>query len=66
MELLLEFLEITGRALTFVGAGFFAFAFLSGSGLTEQSVAALGGGAIGLVLWLGARWLRSRATPRIG
>jgi hypothetical protein len=66
MELILEFLEVTGRALTFVGFGFFAFAFLSGSGLNQQSAAAAIGGVFGLGLWMGARWLRARATPRIG
>ena len=66
MELLLEFLEVTGRALTFVGFGFFAFSFLSGGGLTQQSAAALIGGAFGLALWMGARWLLARARPRIG
>ncbi len=66
MELFLEFLEVTGRAITFVGIGFFAFAFLSGGGLNQQSVAALIGAAFGLALWMGARWLLTRARPRIG
>jgi hypothetical protein len=65
MDLLLEFLEMTGRALAFVGVIFFFFVFLSGSGLTVQTGAALAVGAFGLALWMGARWLRSRASPPI-
>ena len=66
VDLIIEFLDILGRALTFIGFGFFAFAFLSGSGLNQQSAAAAIGGAVGLAIWMGARWLRARATPRIG
>jgi len=64
MDLLLEFLEILGRALTFVGVGFFAFAFLSTNKLDLQNMAALALAACALGLWRGARWLRAhRMAP---
>lgn len=66
MDLLLEFLEVLGRALTFVGVGFFAFAFLSTNQLGLQNLAALALAACALGLWRGARWLRDRRTAPPG
>ena len=67
MDLLLEFLEILGRALTFAGVGFFAFAFLSTNELNLQNIAALVLAACALGLWRGAGWLRARrlAPPSV-